>query len=331
MRLALKPSEVPNQELIFSTKSLSGDHESHEDDVVVTSQSLWVPQKIYEQERVIVFDSDGETGSKKLKISYSEYGKNLYRCFIKPTVGRICLYDIAMNYGMLIELLTNGANNNNYIKIFAQMTDPFTEDNIRYEISISRRLLNEMITFWFIGYYDIIIQKNVVGRSALIPMLKKRLPTIGDGLVLLTSGIKGAGYGLFTTMYHERGSLVTFYDGKILTYQEAKKHTKEETSHMRALFPMRYTIRGDQLEDGRIIKSERDGPLLIGHGGGAWINDPISDPNFNINVVFDWLDVNRDPFELNVDKKIIVLVAIKNITPFSEIFVSYGEDYWNKE
>lgn len=166
------------------------------------------------------------------------------------------------------------------------------------------------------------------------------LVTVGSGVELAPSTLGAdAGLGLFAQETFEQNQPVTEYYGELITSAEAvRRYNAGEASHLRRLIPLRWVIDGTRHADtGELIGGPGE---MLGRGGGAYCNDPIAASR--ANVVFDFVDCEKnqqtmaafragarlaaDPFDPK--ERIVFLRATRMIKPGEEIFVSYGDDYW---
>jgi hypothetical protein len=166
-----------------------------------------------------------------------------------------------------------------------------------------------------------------------IATLKARLPVLGgDAIETRLSTIANAGQGLFVKRAFTTNEIVTYYEGALVKYISPKTLDPKLRSHARTLFPMYSMLLGNVSRNGtRMINSDEKGI-----GGGAWINDPRPmDPRqtdgIKPNVMYEHVDDmsnDNDPMLRNPNGRLIIVVALRDISAGEEIFVSYGKDYW---
>ena len=129
-------------------------------------------------------------------------------------------------------------------------------------------------------------------------------------LKVLKSTIEGAGWGLFSTAVIDKKDIICSYEGARFEgdYDESSAGEGKDYVAMAKMFKVS--------KDGKITKEikvyvdswEEDSCY------GRYVNDPLNDHLVNARIV------------MRGDK--MVLVALEEIRPGQEIFISYGEDYW---
>lgn len=165
----------------------------------------------------------------------------------------------------------------------------------------------------------------------------RTLGVVGDGLEIKISTIPGAGGGLFATREFAKNEWVTFYDGRVISHEEAKEleKTPGAVSHVRKVSSMHSMI--DGLRDAQLAMDEN-------RGGGSFINDAKDVKNGN-NAEWMTIDIeqvkkimtsytNTSLYTI-MDKLsraggIVIIKALRVIPAGREIFVSYGSHYWSK-
>lgn len=143
--------------------------------------------------------------------------------------------------------------------------------------------------------------------------------TIGDGVEVKTSGIPNAGLGLWATRAFSKGSLVSEYDGEVISHSEAiKRSVAGVATHIKSLDPLHLCI------DGRDLKA-----TSVGRGGASFVNDPYTTP-YRRNAVFVTKQgVKGSVPRLGYDSlSRCFLQATRAIAPGEEIFVWYGDSYF---
>ncbi len=122
-------------------------------------------------------------------------------------------------------------------------------------------------------------------------------------LKIAPSGIKKSGDGLFTLKPIKKGETVTSYEGKLMTTSDWKKN------------PSNYGI---QITKNYVIDA-RD----TQSGLGRWANDCRPQNRTEGDCA-----TNNCKFSVNKQRKTAKIVATRNIPAGSELFVSYGANYW---
>ena len=145
--------------------------------------------------------------------------------------------------------------------------------------------------------------------------LKDRIKRVGrflneeDNLYVGTSTIPGAGNGLFTKKGFKKNEIITWYDGKIERYTD--KIASDDKSHS-------ITLTWQDL----VISGYKD--PIIGYGAGSFINDAKNTDD--TNAEYKKIDIPEWG-----SQPMIIVKAIKDIPPNSEIFMRYGKTYWKRE
>ena len=116
-----------------------------------------------------------------------------------------------------------------------------------------------------------------------------------------TSTLPGAGKGLFTTIFIPKGMMVTEHTGKIVTMKEA---TLEDDNNAYLFYVNR----------NHVIDGKADKKMVA-----RYINDAMG---------FTRVPGHKNNAQYVVENKRAFIVAKKDIPAGSEIFVSYGKDYW---
>ena len=124
-------------------------------------------------------------------------------------------------------------------------------------------------------------------------------------LVTAPSQIKGAGNGVWTKEFIPKGTRIGFYDGIVL------KGDHKITDYS-------FTLSNTYFVDG-----EPSPRCII-----AMINDPIGS-SFKHNCEFDVLYNDEETgLRLRQQDRKVFLKAIRNIKADTELFASYGDEYW---
>lgn len=147
------------------------------------------------------------------------------------------------------------------------------------------------------------------------PAVKNEYPkpqiNLVDGLIVKQSTIHGAGFGVFTTKYFEKGDRVTKYTGKLL---DEKQYESEgyKLSNEKSEYVIRYAK--NWYLDGMYA------PVGLGH----MINHCAKRANVIFGVPFVRYDHNKVP----LDKwSYIWVIATKTIRPGEELLTDYGDEY----
>lgn len=125
-------------------------------------------------------------------------------------------------------------------------------------------------------------------------------------LVIKKSKIPGAGKGLFTTTPIKKGDIVIEYEGQKMTWKECLKKGEERGRYSSYVF---YVTRNNCVDPEDMLEAL-----------GRYANDAKG------RTKVKGLKNNS---EYQVIKGVPYIVATRNIPAKSEIYVDYGEDYWN--
>jgi len=129
------------------------------------------------------------------------------------------------------------------------------------------------------------------------------MPYLDKELFVEKSLLPGAGKGLFTKVDIEKGSRICRYTGAVMTWKEALEKLPDTTYC--------FYINKNCVIDGRQ-------PMCLG----SFANDAkgtVRVPYLKNNATFQTVKNN------------CYIVATKKILAYSEIFVSYGLDYWPRQ
>ena len=126
------------------------------------------------------------------------------------------------------------------------------------------------------------------------------------GLKIAPSTIPGAGSGLFATRVFAEDSFICEYGGELVPRDEAEEEDYKSEYVL--------AIDDDWVIDAKSTQS----------GLGRWAVDclPVNRPQ-------DCEDNNAE-FEIDVENQSAALYATEEIQPGDEIFVSYGDVYWEE-
>ena len=175
---------------------------------------------------------------------------------------------------------------------------------------------------------------SAAASAAVTPtMLKKKtrlteaefhgLPRVGEaGIRLLPSRIPGAGLGVFTERAIPAGTIVTGYTGQLLDREQTEaREAAGLGSHLRMV------ERGRSTEDGRINPGvlAKDGRPV---GAASFVNDANNHgafPATGFRNNSELLAVTINGVEYHT-----VLATIVDVPAGSELFASYGSEYWKR-
>jgi SET domain-containing protein len=125
---------------------------------------------------------------------------------------------------------------------------------------------------------------------------------LDKNLVVKKSTLPGAGKGLFTKVFIPKGTRITEYKGRIMTWKEVEAEVDDHIGYV-FWFSNQYVIDAWKTKKG------------VAH----FANDArgiVRTPGVTNNS------------EYETEKKKCYIVAKKDIEAGSEIFVSYGAEYW---
>ena len=153
-----------------------------------------------------------------------------------------------------------------------------------------------------------------------------KVAVIGNGVEVKASTIPGALSGLFASRFFAKNEIITEYDGKVITEDEAKDRFREHgPSHLKTLLSKFAVI------DGNISPA-------FGRGGGSFANDVGFDAKSGLytskhpyyNVVYVHRTLAAVPSRRTGMPVLggVWLKATRDIAPGEEIFVSYGKGFW---
>jgi len=148
-------------------------------------------------------------------------------------------------------------------------------------------------------------------------------PSIDLGVYVGQSFIQGGGLGLFAERVFQKGDIVTFFDGTIMSRADADDLRKAgKATHITVLVPQLFYLDG------------KDVPNETGRGGGSFANDKRF---MYYPETEEWKyspkDINNTKKETKVIKgfpteKVEFLIAKQKIMPGEEITTSYGKGYF---
>lgn len=145
---------------------------------------------------------------------------------------------------------------------------------------------------------------------------------VNTGVGLGPSTIPGAGTGVFAEFDLEAGEVVTYYDGRLISYAQAGLYTQEQT-HLRRL-NNDFVIDGFPLTQMPFPPPDR----LVGFG--SFINDHPNDAF--INVEFEHAEADDATFQgyflspgYSHIQEMVVVRTLRDIAAGEELFVKYGD------
>ncbi len=159
--------------------------------------------------------------------------------------------------------------------------------------------------------------------------IRSHLLKAGEGVYLTQSSIPNAGFGLFVSEPIKKGEPITAYTGFAIPYKAALQlRQRGEDTHIRTLFSMRWALDGlrNPTTGERFQDPQNE---LVGQGLAAFSNDGGKEARNNAE--FDYVDsgTNCDAFSPDPTTRLLFLRATRPIEPGEEVFVSYGQDYWD--
>lgn len=161
-------------------------------------------------------------------------------------------------------------------------------------------------------------------------LIKWSSKTENPPLIYKTSTITNAGWGVFTQVELKKGQMVTEYDGELIPVKEGYRRRKLKLdTHIRSKISMAWCIDGRNLRDGVEIKDPTS--QCEGYGMAAFFNDGKDNKEGN-NMEFVVFHCAANSELMNGDRNpshsIVYTAATCDIKPQSELFLSYGVDYW---
>ena len=124
-----------------------------------------------------------------------------------------------------------------------------------------------------------------------------------EDYTIKTSTIKNAGKGAFTNIYLPKGTVLNYYRGKKLTKKQYDLLPEHKTDY---IWELSTPTGGVTYVDG---KDKKKSNWL------RYLNDPKKDSRLNV-----------EPYQY---KQKIYYRTIKNVKPGQELFISYGDEYWD--
>ena len=125
-------------------------------------------------------------------------------------------------------------------------------------------------------------------------------------LVVKKSRIPNAGKGLYTTSRIRKGDIIVEYKGEKITWAECERRNEKTAEHMAYFF---FISKNNSIDGSKTLDSLA---RYVNDAAGTTQSKKI-----------------RNNAEYQVIKSKAYVVATKNIPAGSEIFVQYGQDYWD--
>jgi uncharacterized protein len=123
-----------------------------------------------------------------------------------------------------------------------------------------------------------------------------------DELFIKKSTLPGSGRGLFTSKFIPKGTLITEYTGKITTWEEADH---DDGNNLYIYY----------VTKNHVIDASKNKKMLARFANDA--NGKSKIKGVTTNSIY------------TVEGKRVYIKSTKDIPAGSEIFVSYGKDYWD--
>lgn len=139
---------------------------------------------------------------------------------------------------------------------------------------------------------------------------QREVGRVGYGVEVKSSDVAGGGNGLWATWYFLKGQIITYYEGRSLSREEALARQAEDP---------RNTTHFLSIGHHEIIDGLRDPATAVGCGGASFANTVVKRPGL-INAKF----VKRGQHAVTY----MVLVATRDIQPGEEIYVAYKQSYF---
>lgn len=152
-------------------------------------------------------------------------------------------------------------------------------------------------------------------------------------LLFKPSQIANAGWGVFAQVAFKKGQIITEYDGQVIPWEQARKRRElKKASHIRSKIFLTYCIDGSRTREGKKIQDPCQD--CVGYGMAAYVNDGKDHKQGN-NCEFVNVHCSANSEAMNGDRhphhSIVCLAALCDIEAGSELFVSYGSDYWKSQ
>ncbi len=159
-----------------------------------------------------------------------------------------------------------------------------------------------------------------------IQCLKKRIPVIGQDLLVQKSCLISGENGLFAQRNFKKNEIITFYDGKIVDYQHPSTVPLSLFTHTRSLIPFRFIILGNvEKNSNQPFRSRINSHQTM--GGGAFINYSRKYANCEFCHIDSMLNESTLK-ELDPHQRLICIVALRDIQFNEELLIDYGLMYW---
>lgn len=176
---------------------------------------------------------------------------------------------------------------------------------------------------------------RLIAGEETVRAVQERIWGLGRGLFLLPSTLgPEAGLGVFTVAPIAKDALITYYGGVLIPHAQinALQPNHIAKSHARTLVSLRWIILANWRRSSTsafgvepIKAPELELPYRYGIAG--YLNDVRDAGRTNV----DFLSLSDSEYEPDKAKGVgVFLRALRDIPAGSELFVSYGEDYWNR-
>ena len=142
-------------------------------------------------------------------------------------------------------------------------------------------------------------------------------------LLVKKSSVPKAGLGLFTLEYIPKGSQITIYPGRRISNQEYMNYLKDDPNNLDLYYVLEI--------DGLIIMADHSSRVSnkLAHMANDISMIDISKYNFKDAIEYiNSTELVNCSFSLDRETNIFYLIAEKDISPNSELFVHYGVQYW---
>jgi SET domain-containing protein len=172
-----------------------------------------------------------------------------------------------------------------------------------------------------------------LGDITDIAMIRSSVDCVRDFIIKRSKRLPTQN-GIFACRTYEKNEIVTFYDGKIIPYQQDIPF--KLFTHAKTLASLRFMLLGnvhpnhldqENLNSYSLLLSD-DAQNIKHLGGGAFINHSSFDPN----VYFFHIDSIENEWKSDIDPKqrIQCIVANQTINPGDELLIDYGHSFWSR-
>jgi hypothetical protein len=220
--------------------------------------------------------------------------------------------------GTLFRLLSRFNSSNPWIP-FHCLVDPFLSSSIGF--FVYSHLSSPQLSMLPTRHQFILCQALDCSRSVVgLDVSCEELTEVGHlcmhhaadllGLQVVVSGIEGAGLGLFTTRPRRRGDCICGYLGEIVTSAQFESQPDEY---------------GVDIGGGRVLSARNSTD-----GFARYANDARSSGETNCVLVDEAECLRKHAEGDHSEGERVCLVAKTSIQTGSELFVSYGREYWKR-